>query len=199
MIDKTPSKFNFSVLKLMELSNFSLLKTENFKQKNLKYINSFIKIQSNENYFSFLSLDLLQLIKSLKQYIRLIKFLSLKKNKHIYLCSEFNNFFLIKLLLNKLFLTKYTTIQVEKQNKVSFAKIKKDHYDYSKILILLNLSLNSSKNNLDKLVSNNLFLITEINSNIKTKNDNFYKIFNEISDFKKLIFLMLLLEKHFNS
>ena len=83
MIDKTPSKFNFSVLKLMELSNFSLLKTENFKQKNLKYINSSIKIQSNENYFSFLSLDLLQLIKSLKQYIRLIKFLSLKKNKHI--------------------------------------------------------------------------------------------------------------------
>lgn len=103
------------------------------------------------------------------------------------------------MLLNKLFLTKYTTIQVEKQNKVSFAKIKKDHYEYSKILILLNLSLNSSKNNLDKLVSNNLFLITEINSNIKTKNDNFYKIFNEISDFKKLIFLMLLLEKHFNS
>lgn len=199
MIDKKNSKLNFSLLKLMELSNFSLLKTEKFKQKNLKYLNSFTKIHSNENSFSFFMLDFLQLIKSLKQYIRLIKFLSLKKKKHIYLCSEFNNFFFIKLLLNKLLLTKYTTLQAEKQSKVSFIKIKKDHFDYSKFLILLNLSLNSNKNNLDKLVSNNLFLITEINSNIKTKNDNLYKIFNEISDFKKLIFLLLLLEKHFKN
>jgi hypothetical protein len=199
MIDKKNSKFNFSLLKLMELSNFSLLKTEKFKQKNLKYLNSFTKIYSNENTFSFFMLDFLQLIKSLKQYIRLIKFLSLKKKKHIYLCSEFNNFFFIKLLLNKLILTKYTTLQAEKQSKVSFVKIKKDHVDYSKFLILLNLSLNSNKNNLDKLVSNNLFLITEINSNLKTKNDNLYKIFNETSDFKKLIFLLLLLEKHFKN
>ena len=196
MIDKKNSKFNFSLLKLMDLSNFSLLKTERFKQKNLKYLNSLTNIHSNENYFSFFMLDFLQLIKSLKQYIRLIKFLSLKKKKHIYLCSEFNNFFFIKLLLNKLILTKYTTLQAEKQSKVSFIKIKKDHLDYSKFLILLNLSLKSNKNNLDKLVSNNLFLITEINANIKTKNDNLYKIFNEISDFKKLIFLLLLLEKH---
>ena len=87
-------------------------------------------------------------------------------------------------------------MQSEKQSKVNFVKIKKDHNNYYKFLLLLNLSLNSSKNNLDKLVSNNLFLINEVNSKLKTKNDSFYKIFNEVSDFKKIIFLLLLLEKY---
>ena len=196
MIVKKNSNFNSSIFKLMELSDFSFLKVEKKIKKNSRYLDSFIKIKSNENFFSFGLLDSLHLIKSLKQYIRLVKFFSLKKRKHIYLSSEFNSFFLVKLLLNKLILTKDITLQVEKQNKVNFVKIKKSHFNHCKLLIALNLSLNSNKNNLDTLVSNNLFLINEINSNIKTKNDSFYKIFNETSDFKKIIFLLLLLDKH---
>ena len=199
MINKKNSKFNFSLIKLIELSSFSLLKTENFRYKSLNYLNSFIKIQYNENSFSFFLLNILQLIKSLKQYLRIIKFLSLTKKKHIYLGSEFNSFFFINLLLNKLALTKHVTLQAEKQNVVNFVKIKKNHYNHSKLLILLNLSLNSNKSNLDKLISNNLFLINEINSNLKTKSDNFYKIFNEISSYKKVMFLLLLLEKNFKN
>jgi hypothetical protein len=196
MIVKKNSNFNSSIFKLMELSDFSFLKVEKKIKKNSRYLDSFIKIKSNEKFFSFGLLDSLHLIKSLKQYIRLVKFFSLKKRKHIYLSSEFNSFFLVKLLLNKLILTKDITLQVEKQNKVNFVKIKKSHFNHCKLLIALNLSLNSNKNNLDTLVSNNLFLINEINSNIKTKNDSFYKIFNETSDFKKIIFLLLLLDKH---
>ena len=196
MIKKKNSKFNFSIFKLMEYSEFSFLKTENFKKNDLIYINSFIKLNFNEKKFSFFILNFLHLIKGLKQYIRIIKFLSLKKKKHIYLTSEFNHFFFIKLLLSKLFKSNYITLQSEKQSKVNFVKIKKDHNNYYKFLLLLNLSLNSSKNNLDKLVSNNLFLIDEVNSKLKTKNDSFYKIFNEVSDFKKIIFLSLLLEKY---
>jgi hypothetical protein len=180
----------------MEHSEFSFLKTENFKKNDLIYINSFIKLNFNEKNFSFFILNFLHLIKGLKQYIRIIKFLSLKKKKHIYLTSEFNHFFFIKLLLSKLFKSNDITLQSEKQSKVNFVKIKKDHNNYYKFLLLLNLSLNSSKNNLDKLVSNNLFLIDEVNSKLKTKNDSFYKIFNEVSDFKKIIFLSLLLEKY---
>jgi len=196
MIKKKNSKFNFSIFKLMEHSEFSFLKTENFKKNDLIYINSFIKLNFNEKNFSFFILNFLHLIKGLKQYIRIIKFLSLKKKKHIYLTSEFNHFFFIKLLLSKLFKSNDITLQSEKQSKVNFVKIKKDHNNYYKFLLLLNLSLNSSKNNLDKLVSNNLFLIDEVNSKLKTKNDSFYKIFNEVSDFKKIIFLLLLLEKY---
>lgn len=196
MIKKKNSKFNFSIFKLMEHSEFSFLKTENFKKNDLIYINSFIKLNFNEKNFSFFILNFLHLIKGLKQYIRIIKFLSLKKKKHIYLTSEFNHFFFIKLLLSKLFKSNVVTLQSEKQSKVNFVKIKKDHNNYYKFLLLLNLSLNSSKNNLDKLVSNNLFLIDEVNSKLKTKNDSFYKIFNEVSDFKKIIFLLLLLEKY---
>ena len=196
MIKKKNSKFNFSIFKLMESSEFSFLKTENFKKNDLIYINSFIKLNFNEKNFSFFILNFLHLIKGLKQYIRIIKFLSLKKKKHIYLTSEFNHFFFIKLLLSKLFKSNDITLQSEKQSKVNFVKIKKDHNNYYKFLLLLNLSLNSSKNNLDKLVSNNLFLIDEVNSKLKTKNDSFYKIFNEVSDFKKIIFLLLLLEKY---
>lgn len=196
MITKKNSKFNFSIFKLMEHSEFSFLKTENFKKNDLIYINSFIKLNFNEKKFSFFILNFLHIIKGLKQYIRIIKFLSLKKKKHIYLTSEFNHFFFIKLLLNKLFKANDITLQSEKQSKVNFVKIKKDHNNYSKFLLLLNLSLNSGKNNLDKLVSNNLFLINEVNSKLKTKNDSFYKIFNEVSDFKKIIFLLLLLEKY---
>jgi len=196
MIKKKNSKFNFSIFKLMEYSEFSFLKTENFKKNDLIYINSFIKLNFNEKNSSFFILNFLHLIKGLKQYIRIIKFLSLKKKKHIYLISEFNHFFFIKFLLSKLFKSNDITLQSEKQSKVNFVKIKKDHNNHYKFLLLLNLSLNSSKNNLDKLVSNNLFLIDEVNSKLKTKNDSFYKIFNEVSDFKKIIFLSLLLEKY---
>jgi hypothetical protein len=196
MIKKKNSKFNFSIFKLIEYSEFSFLKTENFKKNDLIYINSFIKLNFNEKNFSFFILNFLHLIKGLKQYIRIIKFLSLKKKKHIYLTSEFNHFFFIKFLLSKLFKSNDITLQSEKQSKVNFVKIKKDHNNYYKFLLLLNLSLNSSKKNLDKLVSNNLFLIDEVNSKLKTKNDSFYKIFNEVSDFKKIIFLLLLLEKY---
>lgn len=193
---KKNSKFNFSLLKLMELSNFPTINTDLLKNKDLKYLNSFTKIKYSHNSFSFSILDLLPLVKSLKQYIRVVRFLSLKYKKKIYIVSEFNNFFFIKLLLNKLCLTKYIFLQPEKQETVNFVKLKHDP-SYSNFLISLNLSLNSNKNNLSKLTSNNLFLITEINSNIKLKSDSFYKIFNEVSDFKKIIFLLLFLEKHF--
>ena len=53
MIKKKNSKFNFSIFKLMEYSEFSFLKTENFKKNDLIYINSFIKLNFNEKNFSF--------------------------------------------------------------------------------------------------------------------------------------------------
>lgn len=196
MTIKKNSKINFSIFKLIEISEFSFLKTEQFRKKDLTYLNSFIKIKFNEKSFSFFILEFLHIIKSLKQYTRIVKFLSLKKKKQIYLSSEFNSFFFIKLILKKLLLTKEITLQTEKQDKVNFVKVNPSHNKYYKFLVLLNTSLNSSKNNLDKLFSNNLFLITEINSIIKMKNDSFYKIFNDVSDFKKVMLLLLLLEKN---
>lgn len=196
MTIKKNSKINFSIFKLIEISEFSFLKTEQFRKKDLTYLNSFIKINFNEKSFSFFILEFLHIIKSLKQYTRIVKFLSLKKKKQIYLSSEFNSFFFIKLILKKLLLTKEITLQTEKQDKVNFVKVNPSHHKHYKFLVLLNTSLNSSKNNLDKLFSNNLFLITEINSIIKMKNDSFYKIFNDVSDFKKVMLLLLLLEKN---
>lgn len=65
----------------------------------------------------------------------------------------------------------------------------------------LDISQKSYKNNVEeeKLIKryfdNKAFLITKFNSNFEKKTWGNYKIYNEISDFKKLLFLISIFKK----
>ena len=54
-----------------------------------------------------------------------------------------------------------------------------------------------SRNLLSKFLDNNVFLINNINSNLEKKSINTYKIYNRLNDFKKIIFLVILMNKIF--
>ena len=59
-------------------------------------------------------------------------------------------------------------------------------------------SINNLKT-LKRLFSDNIFLIQKINSRIETNNWGTYKIYNDLFDFKKIIFLIILLEQSLNA
>jgi hypothetical protein len=48
------------------------------------------------------------------------------------------------------------------------------------------------------LFEQNILLLTKINSSLENNNLNTYKIFNDLSDFKKLVFIVALIEQILN-
>lgn len=50
-----------------------------------------------------------------------------------------------------------------------------------------------------RYVKNKSFLITKMNSTIEKKDFGIYKVLNDISDFKKIIFIVCILDKILNN
>lgn len=157
-----------------------LLFKKHYFCKNLNLLN-LIKLHKK----SFLHiLNPLNLIITLKQFFRVLQFL--KKQKKI-----MANFFVEgehqKLIIdNFIFKNK---LSLKFQIFFKFLVLKKKNL--TPFLILLK---NYPNNNLlfsKKLQTNHFFLIQEINSNQKQKNIGSYKIFNNLADYKKLIFILI--------
>jgi len=66
-------------------------------------------------------------------------------------------------------------------------------------LFLLTQPLHNNKQLIKKVFDKNIFLINKVNAKLETNNWGTYKIFNDLNDFKKLIFLLILLDKVFNT
>jgi hypothetical protein len=66
-------------------------------------------------------------------------------------------------------------------------------------LIALNRTLTANKKTLKYLFEQDILLITKINSSSENNNLSTYKIYNDLADFKKLVFLIALIEQTLNT
>jgi len=132
-------------------------------------------------------LAVLELLKSIKRFLRSFQFLNKWKDKKtlLYICMDNPQYI------------KFLNILFEKYNLNTTLNI-------STFLPGLSLKTNELKSILilDKFLSNNnyknlnfyqFFLIQEINSFNNTRNSSTYKVYNNLQDFKKLLFLGIFL------
>ena len=180
-------KLNHLLLNSLIESDFLFLKNYYFL-KNINALNVFLL--NNKNYVTIL--NPLEALKTLKQYIRLIQFFKKQKNPVFNFFvqtraqkSIINNY----ILLNKLLLKFKTSFKflVLKGNKTK-----------SQLLLSLQQSLSKNLNLYNTLINEQIFLIQEFNSSQDKKNLGIYKIYNNIVDYKKLIFLLVILGQVWN-
>jgi hypothetical protein len=134
-------------------------------------------------------LDIFELVKNLKQFIRIIQFLKRQDHKNMYVCSSNKQ---ILGILNKYLENSDSKDFIKVQN--NFAKIgKKSNFVQS--LLILQEPLNSHHNVFKKLFEKNILIVNKINSISERNNYGTYKIHNEIIDFKKLVFLIVLIKQ----
>ncbi|MBR08226.1 MAG: hypothetical protein CMP48_11185 [Rickettsiales bacterium] len=140
-----------------------------------------------------LHLLLYDLLKSFKQFIRLylyikkaLTFKSLSFFMYIW-STNYQNIKLLKLLF------KHYKIKIPLKIK-NFFPVRINQSNHKNILTLdKKLNFNDCQN----LFNKNFFLIQEINSYDSFLNFGTYKIYNDLTDFKKLIFIGLILIKIF--
>ena len=179
-------QINKSLLKSIINSDFFIL-NKDISTTNI-YLDKKTLVNKSKN---LNSLNLFELLKSLKQFIRLIQFIKNKDNAFLYISIENKqHYFLFKqfLSLNKL------DINVKVFN--SFNQKKNSSLEHIKVFLILgsNLFINN-KQLLKNLNVEKIFLFSRINTNLEQNNSGVYKIFNDLFDFKKIIFLILLINQ----
>lgn len=183
-------KQNLFLYKSLVESDFLIVEKHNclkapfFDKKILLDKNSFIG-----------TLDIFSTIKSLKQFISIVQFV--KKNTkviHLIAHNKQNYHFLKQLLLQK-----SNSLQnlLVIHNSLDFA-LKGLNTDDA-VLILDDFYLNNSLHLIKRLVSTQSYLIQKINTNVEKNLFGSYKLFNDFKDYKKLLFLVVLIEQIHNS
>lgn len=165
-------------------SDFLLLEKKNLIKKN-RFLKSNLKLLNNKK-SSFSLLNYFELIKTLKQFIRILQFF--KNTKNPLLLLDFNN---------KQF-SKISDLFFQKQNSILPIQLKKKASFLNKsspFVLFLDKNFLKNKNAIKKLVYSNVFIIVQINSFVNSLNSSSYKIFNSFNTLKKLIFLIVLLKK----
>jgi hypothetical protein len=177
------NQLNTKLIKTLLFFDFFFLKKKYFK--NNRYYNKIIKLSIKNNVQRrYLVINSLELIKNIKQVIRLFQFFLKNKKNEINFNSENQNelnFFAF----------------LKKQEEFNFKNIvSQRQYSYNTFKsIKLNILFNVLKTDkfYNKMFMNKTFLFLEFNAFL-TKNDfGIYKIFSDFIDWKKLLFLFLLI------
>ena len=181
-------KFQQKLFQSLVQSDFCLLQNKSLRQVSL--VHSAIKLNSSK---WITSLNLLEVSKSLKQLIRLFQFLKSQKNGKLLLWVDNKQH---QHLLNEL-------LQNSKQNHLFQVELdlfrNKAFTNTFQVLIALNQILTANKKTLKYLFEQDILLVTKINNLIETNNLTTYKIYNDLSDFKKFVFLITLIEQTLNT
>jgi hypothetical protein len=144
-------------------------------------------IRNQSGVKSELGLDLFELVKSVKQFVRVLQFLKKNCKGELIICSS--NIDTLELLnLYRSEFTGFKRVRTELDCKRSFGLTRKH-----RSLLLLEDSL-SNQATLSKLFEEKILLINKLNSVLEVQNHSTYKIFNDVSNFKKLAFLACLIE-----
>ena len=147
-----------------------------------------IKFISNYNQIELASLDLFKTLKSVKQLIRSLRFISNSPQKFLQVVVENKqyirilNLFLKKPTNNLNFLVKSSFISTPCYKSVN------------QLLLLLTHPLKNNTKLLKKIVQSNIFLINKINTKSEQNDWGSYKIYNDLNNFKKFIFVVILLD-----
>jgi hypothetical protein len=180
-------QINLNLIKSIINSDFFLLRGVNYKK------NSHINKQFFLNSIQQLSsLNILELVKTLKQFVRLLQFLKSQKEFVLTLNIENKQNFLIL----KTFLIDYNLNQnIKLYNNFSSRENVKTK-NITEMFLLLGTFPNLTDTRLFNLLnSNGIFLISSVNTKLNNNNLFCYKIYNELFDFKKLIFLIILISQ----
>ena len=172
------SHINLSLYKSLIESDFLLVNS-------LKIDYIFRKKKKNSIFFlenrNFLDSSLI--IKSIKQLIILLRLLKYKSGLLQISSNTFENKFLVK--NSKI---KNINSKLIKETKFN------PKFNKNILKLLLNLEVVFTNNIKYNLFRNGIHLITDVELNL-VNNWGTYKIFNELYDFKKLIFLLILIKK----
>lgn len=178
------NKISTTFLKSIIDSDFAIMTTNN--QNNI--LESKIKISSN---FNFNILNILELNKTLKQFCKILKFLSKKRQKKYIVYIIVENIFYKELLtgiFQKLMLNLPIIISED-------FPAERDYKFVYFVLMLGNISLETKTQNQieQKIFFNNYYLMGKFNIQNERNYTSSYKIYNEISDLKKIFFLIILM------
>jgi hypothetical protein len=165
-------------------SDFLLLEKKN-KIKTNRFLKSNLKLLNSKK-SSFSLLNFFELIKSLKQFIRILQFF--KNTKSPVLLLDFNNKQFLKIA--GLFIKQNTSLLPITFKKKTFFFNEKSPFG-----VFLDKNFLNNKNLVKNLVYSNIFIIIQINSFVNSLNNSSYKIFNSFNTLKKLIFLLVLIKK----
>lgn len=181
---------NQNLMKSLLNSNYLLV--EETSELNSRFINSHYIVNKKQN---IICLNIFELIKDLKQVIRILSFIKkqtlLKKNLNFFVDDKNNS---LKFLINEY-------CQANNSQHNFFFDINSHNLNTSQIkekaihlgIIINNVILNN-KTFIKNQFNRNIFLFLNFNS---VMNQNFvgYKVYNNINDYKKILFLLSFLRQ----
>jgi hypothetical protein len=185
-------KTNLKRLLYKSLINSEFLITSNENISNNHYT---VKNQSklNRNFF-FFTLEPVYVLKVIKQFLKILIFLKNKKSTLYFIIEDNQQFDIIKYLI-QIPLKKKSNLEIIIENSFNF---KISNFSNIQFLICFNSKKFIGKPNfIKKIVRSRIFLIFKVNSILETDTAGIYKLFNSISDFKKVIFLASLIKRIF--
>lgn len=134
------------------------------------------------------SLDVFETLKSVKQLIQSLRFLSERKEKMLHIWLKHKQYLrVIDLLIDQ------ENFGVELSIKNTLLHTPLNQFK-TQLLLLLNLPLKDNKKNLKRIFNEKIFLINKINLKLEKNNWGSYKIYNDLTDFKKFLFLFILID-----
>jgi hypothetical protein len=161
-------------------------------QKSTKQL-SHINFQSKHQKTKITSLNLFEMLKSLKQLIRSLKFLSETENKMLHLWLKNKQYLhVLDLLINK------TVWDVDISIKNSLVR-KSSHRLKTQLLFLFDFPLKNNKKNIKRIFNEHIFLINKINFKLEKNDWGTYKVYNNLENFKKFLFLFIIIDLVLNN
>jgi hypothetical protein len=181
-------KLNLNLLKTLVETDFAIKSfSKDTKKVNPQRINCTMGSFNCVNKVA--SLDLPELVKNLKQTLRLVQFANSKDKSQIFICSSNKQY------LN-LLKTELQNSQKKGKIQVKSRLMRTDVVDnLSQLLLLFEDPLGNRKRILKKLFEDKIYLVNKINAKVELNNWGNYKVNNDLDDFKKLIFLIVLLRQ----
>lgn len=138
-----------------------------------------------------IQLTLIDLLKNLKQFLRLIQYLKKIKNNNLYFCL--GNSFRLE-LLQKVFsiysLNTNVFLTLDVPENINLIQTNSLNF-----LCHLNDVLLENKNLFKMLTIRHFFLNQKINLSLNKKDFSSYKIYNDLNDFKKIVFIGIFVSK----
>lgn len=183
------TKIDLTLQQSLIQSDFFLLQSHNLKTSN--YLNTILSATKGTNYST---LNIIELTKTVKQLIRILTFVNLKSTAGILHIIVQNKQYLH--LLKQFFLEYPLSIKVNIDSTLSSHTLR-DTSVVQAVLLIDTVNFDNL-NLLKKLQNNNIYLINQINSKINPNNFGVYKIYNDLFDYKKLLFIAILITKIFN-
>lgn len=179
-------KLNITLLKSFIYSDFLLIE----EKKNSKLRASSFSLGKKA-----IILDPLILLKSLKQYIRLLQFLTNQNDPLLFLFvqnKQFLNF------LNYNLKNSCNTLPISLDEMKINSNSSEFTLNQTKMVTLFD-SFISTEKLVSKGFNKAFFLINTFNSNIKKNSFGVYKVYNEINSLKKIIFILSIITQVYHN